>query len=58
MPEVTHTESQPPLPEEEATKPDVEALPADGERVMFTEEGNTQGWMSFDPSGTPDFSQR
>lgn len=58
MPEVTQEQSQPPLPTEEATKPEVEALPADGESIIFAEEGNTKGWLKFDPDGAVELPLR
>jgi hypothetical protein len=58
MPEVTTPDVAGKPPSSEAEKPGVEAIPADGDRVIFIEEGNTEGWISFDPESSPEFPDR
>lgn len=58
MPEVTQERSHPPLPTEESDKPSVEALPGDGESIIFAEEDNTEGWLKFDPEGAVELPLR
>ena len=58
MPEVTQTNDHPDLKQPESGSPEIEALPGAGDKVIFVEDGNAEGWLSFDPEGVPEIPQR